>query len=214
VATRSYAQLCPVASALDSIGDRWTLLVVRELLLGPRRFGELASALPGVGTDILTARLRALEADDVVSRTDGVRPSYVLTEEGRGLASVLRELARWGAPRLAPPDSLDEAKPRLALTTLLMLSSTPLPACDGTFEVRTGDEVAHVRVRGGKITALQDEETSTPHTSIELTRFGLVTLLLGGRTRDLVQSGDIVMHGDRRAGLRLLDALAKSSPMA
>src|SRR5919106_4609381 len=83
---RSYEQHCSLALALDVVGDRWALLIVRDLLLGPRRFGELLEGLPGIGTDILTARLRDLEADGVVSRRIEGRASwYQLTDEGKAL---------------------------------------------------------------------------------------------------------------------------------
>ena len=67
-ASRSYAQLCGIATGLDLIGDRWALLIVRDLLLGPLRFGDLADGLPGIGTNTLTARLKQLEAADVIAR--------------------------------------------------------------------------------------------------------------------------------------------------
>src|SRR3569623_3393230 len=98
---RSYAQYCGLAQALDVVGERWTLLVVRELLLGPRRFGDLMTGLPGISTDLLTARLRSLEAVGAVRRRRLPPPAsvqvYELTEFGQGLRKVLSGLAAWGA---------------------------------------------------------------------------------------------------------------------
>lgn len=109
---KSYGQLCAVARALDVIGDRWTLLIVRELLIsGPLRFGEIQRGLPGVATNLLTQRLRDLEAHGVVARGSapgsGTPSVYRLTERGRALDPVLRELLRWGAPTVpaAPADA-------------------------------------------------------------------------------------------------------------
>src|SRR5471032_1722354 len=100
-ATRSYAQLCGIATALDVIGDRWTLLVVRDLMLGPLRFGDLAEGLPGIGTNTLAARLKHLEASGVVRRRLLPLPdrgtAYELTAYGRELEPILLALGRWGA---------------------------------------------------------------------------------------------------------------------
>lgn len=110
---KSYGQLCSIARALDIVGDRWTLLIVRELLIeGELRFGELQRGLPGIATNLLTQRLRDLETDGVVIRepssdTSGT-PTYQLTDRGRALDGVLRELLKWGAPTVpdAPSDAI------------------------------------------------------------------------------------------------------------
>ena len=110
---KSYGQLCSIARALDVVGDRWTLLIVRELLIGGAlRFGELQRGLPGIATNLLTQRLRDLEANGVITRepasdTPGAS-TYQLTDRGRALDGVLRELLRWGAPTVpdAPSDAI------------------------------------------------------------------------------------------------------------
>lgn len=97
---REYGQDCSLACALDAIGARWSLLIVRELSLGPLRFSELARSVGGAPTDVLTKRLRDLERDGVVSRRELAAPvsatAYELTELGRGLERPMVELARWG----------------------------------------------------------------------------------------------------------------------
>jgi DNA-binding HxlR family transcriptional regulator len=104
VATRSYRQHCGAAAALDAIGERWSLLVVRELLDGPKRYSDLLGGLPGVATDVLAARLRHLEAEGIVARRSLPPPAasrvYELTGEGRRLEPLLVELTRWGLGRL------------------------------------------------------------------------------------------------------------------
>lgn len=104
---RSYDQYCPVAVALDAVGDRWTLLILRELLIGARRFTDVRAALPGLAPNLLTDRLRELERDGLVERRElpppAARTVYALTTEGRSTAPVLEALARFGAARLAPP---------------------------------------------------------------------------------------------------------------
>ena len=104
---RSYDQYCPVAVALDTVGDRWTLLILRELLIGARRFTDVRAALPGLAPNLLTDRLRDLEREGLVERRElpppAARTVYALTTEGRSTAPLLEALARFGAARMAPP---------------------------------------------------------------------------------------------------------------
>ncbi|WP_374705593.1 winged helix-turn-helix transcriptional regulator [Streptomyces sp. AJS327] len=104
-ARRRYDQFCPISRALDHIGDRWTLLIVRELLAGPRRYTDLHADLPGVSTDVLAARLKDMERAGVTVRRRAARTGpahlYELTERGRALLPVLVALGEWGAPELA-----------------------------------------------------------------------------------------------------------------
>lgn len=102
---RSYDQHCAAARALDSVGDRWTLLIVRELLAGPRRYTDLHTDLPGISTDVLAARLRDMEREELTTRRRLPPPSgswvYELSPRGHALLPVLTALAEWGAPALA-----------------------------------------------------------------------------------------------------------------
>lgn|SRR5262245_47979865 len=107
---RSYQQYCGVATALDIIGDRWTLLLVRELLDGPKRYTDLLDGLPGISTDILAARIRSLETDGLVERQTLPPPAasnvYVLTEDGATLEPIVLAVARWGIHRLSTDENL------------------------------------------------------------------------------------------------------------
>jgi DNA-binding HxlR family transcriptional regulator len=109
VAKRSYSQYCGLAAALDVIGERWALLIVRDLVPGPRRFTDLFEGLPGISTDLLTDRLRSLETAGAVRRREVRTPVpaqlYELTDRGTELARLAGRLARWGAPLL--PDLAD-----------------------------------------------------------------------------------------------------------
>lgn len=101
-----YGRFCPLSRALDVVGERWTLVIVQELLKRPRRYGELLDRLPGIGTSVLADRLRRLERAGVVAREPGAVGAgvvYTLTERGRGLDAALRELRRWGVGFLADP---------------------------------------------------------------------------------------------------------------
>jgi DNA-binding HxlR family transcriptional regulator len=140
---KGYDQYCPVAHALDLVGDRWALLVVRELMPGPKRYTDLNEHLPGIGTNILATRLRDLEAAGIVIRRTLPPPAasrvYELTDYGQALRPVLRELGLWGARSLGPPaeDSLFPGWLPNAMDQLLVPVAPP-----GRFEFRVGDEVA------------------------------------------------------------------------
>ena len=103
---RSYGQYCGLARALDVLGERWTLLVVRELLDGPRRYSGLLDGLPGIATNLLVERLRSLESDGVVRRLEDGR--YALTPWGEDLHEVVYALGRWAGPLMARPRGQDE----------------------------------------------------------------------------------------------------------
>jgi DNA-binding HxlR family transcriptional regulator len=141
---KRYEQYCPVAHALDVVGDRWALLVVRELTEGPQRYTDLADGLPGIGTNILAARLRDLEAAGVVTKRTLPPPAasrvYELTDYGLELKPVIRELALWGARSLGPPTTEDELFPGWLVCPIDMILAPLAPA--GRFEFRVGDEVA------------------------------------------------------------------------
>ena len=110
MARRSYDQYCGLARALDALGERWTLLIVRNLLLGPQRYSELLRGLPGITTNLLAKRLQEMEAEGVIERTtaDGEAASaYRLTELGKALEPAIHALGRWGWRRMAKPTARD-----------------------------------------------------------------------------------------------------------
>jgi DNA-binding HxlR family transcriptional regulator len=142
---KSYQQYCPMAHALDLVGERWSLLIVRELLEeGPLRYTDLHCRLTGCGTNILAARLKDLERGGVVRRRRLPPPAastvYELTEYGEGLRPVMHELAHWGARSLGPPTTDDALEPGW-LAGALRIALPPTTAC---IEFRIGDEVAFV----------------------------------------------------------------------
>ncbi len=111
---KTYDQYCPVAHSLGLVGERWTLLVVRELFYGPKRYTDLVDSLPGIGTNVLAARLKELETNGLIEKRRLPPPAastvYELTDEGRLLRPVLHELARFGARLIGPPppEALDD----------------------------------------------------------------------------------------------------------
>jgi DNA-binding HxlR family transcriptional regulator len=138
-----YDHYCPMAHALDMVGDRWELLIVRELLPGPKRYTDLAEGLPGIGTNILAARLRDLENCGVIAKKTLPPPAasrvYELTDYGRELRSVLRELALWGARSLGPPTPDAEFFPGWLVNPIDTMLAPVAPP--GRFEFRIGGEV-------------------------------------------------------------------------
>jgi DNA-binding HxlR family transcriptional regulator len=204
-----------MAAALDVVGDRWALLIVRDLVLGARRFTELAASLPGIGTDILTARLRGLEDAGIVARRGGGRQQrYQLTARGHALRPVLAELGRWGAALLSLPARPDQVAARTGLTTLI-LEPRPAPAAlAGIFDIRCDGETARVEVRDHDIVPVPADDgdpADKAATEIELTRSGLLGVLAGAAARDLIARGDLTVHGDQSAGTLLIAALAGPS---
>jgi DNA-binding HxlR family transcriptional regulator len=141
---KTYDHYCPVAHALGVVGERWALLVVRELLQGPKRYTDLADGLPGIGTNILASRLRDLEAAGVITKKTLPPPAasrvYELTEYGLALKPVMRELALWGARSLGPPTAQDELFPGWLLNPVEMIIGPLAPT--GRFEFRVGEEIA------------------------------------------------------------------------
>lgn len=215
---RGYKQYCPMATALDAVGDRWALLIVRELILGPRRFRDLMDGLPGIGTDILTARLRALEDVGVLSRSGtGRRQRYELTPRGRDLRPVLVELGRWGAALLGLPTRSDQLAARTGLTALL-LDPPPAPeGLAGVFDIRCDGETARALVGDGAITPVpagNDEPSELSMAVIDLTRAGLLGVLAGVDTHDLIARGDLGIRGNQPAAAKLLTTIAAPDVLA
>jgi DNA-binding HxlR family transcriptional regulator len=151
--SREYGQPCSLAFALDSVGERWSLLIVRELMLGPLRFRDLARAVGGAPTDVLTKRLRDLEADGVLARREleppGAATVYELTELGRGLERPLLDLARWGMELQKAEDIVGLAPSSLPNALRVILRPPPSNSFD--LGLRTEGESYALRARDGWI---------------------------------------------------------------
>jgi DNA-binding HxlR family transcriptional regulator len=195
---RSYSQYCPIAHALDLVGERWSLLVVRELQHGPLRYTDLHARLPGASTNVLATRLRELEAGGVVERSRLPAPAaatvYALTDLGAALAPVLRELAHWGARSLGPPDADVELGPGWLERALRTALGERAPA--GRYEIRAGDEVACVV--GGTV---RPGPADDPEVVLHCDPVGVYHLLVAG----VVDEGAQV-EGDAGALARLAAA--------
>jgi DNA-binding HxlR family transcriptional regulator len=144
--SKRYDQYCPVAHALELVGERWSLLIVRELLTGPKRYTDLAGSLPHIGTNVLAARLKELERCGIVSKRRLPPPTpaqvYELTPYGVALKPVMRELALWGIRSLGAPQDDDDLAPGWLVSALDTVFAPVAPA--GSLEFRIGDEVASI----------------------------------------------------------------------
>ena len=211
---RRYGDGCAIATALDYVGERWALLVVRELLLGPKRFTDLQDGLPGAGAKVLVQRLRELEIAGVVRRRTLPPPAgsqvYELTEWGAGLDAVVVELGRWGAQAPEPSDdpvSADSAMIRLR-TLFVPQPQQPQP-WTATYEVRLGRDRFTTRVTDGRLVDMsRGEPHDRPDTIVETDPDTLSRIL--GVDRSLtkaVKDGRLTITGDERLGRRLFDAV-------
>ena len=154
--TRAYGQYCGFSRALEVVGERWALLVVRDLLVGPKRFTDLLQGLPGIPSNVLTARLKELENAGIARRRVLPRPAravvYELTEYGLELEGVVVELGRWGAKNLGDPRP-DETITLDSLITALRTTFRPDKARGfrAGYELRVGEIVLHARVDDARV---------------------------------------------------------------
>lgn len=187
-----YGQFCPVATALDAVGDRWTFLVVRELCCGPLRFGEVRAGLDRVSSDVLTKRLKALVETGLATHDeDGY---YELSAQGLALRPVLHEIGKWGA-MLWPPDA---GRPLVVREILTLIALGPLafvPQPESTTELRTTTLQRWVTTSEDGL-VVTTRPTPNPDSLIEVDDATLSAIVMGTRTWDeAVASNDLVLTG-------------------
>ena len=209
---RRYGDGCAIAIALDHIGERWALLVVRELLLGPKRFTDLQEGLPRAGAKVLTQRLKELESHGVVRRRTLPPPAssqvYELTEWGAGLEPVVVALGHWGGPAAeASDDRVGADSAMLRLRSLF--ESQPGRPWTATYEMRLGRDRFTTRVVDGELVEMRrGEPQQTPDTVVSSDPDTLARIL--GVPRGLTRAIDertLELAGDRKAARRLFDAV-------
>jgi DNA-binding HxlR family transcriptional regulator len=209
---RSYDQYCAVARALDVVGDRWTLLIVRELLIRPCRYGDLQDGLPGVATNLLAERLRNLEESGVVVRDEQGR--YELTTWGKGLATPVRELVRWAAPLMNEKQSDDSFRSRwLEIPLDLMFGGSDPNRPDLEVEVRAGGEEAVTIVsRSGEVRS-HSGPANTPDVVVSGPADAIIGLLAGRLDKGAAVGEGVSILGDfeQVARLRQPDWLSERS---
>ena len=205
---RSYGQYCSVAKALDVIGDRWTLLVVRELLAqGPSRYTDLRRGLPGIATNLLAERLRELERAGIVMRADAPPPIatalFSLTPRGEQLKPVIEALGSWGIPLMRETTQQEEYRSHwLSLPVELFLADSSPQGVATTIEVRAGEQPMLIEARDGAITT---RPGTSEHADVVLSGPPLLVLgvLTGQLDPDEAAAKGLRLDGDREALERL-----------
>ena len=203
-----YRQYCALARALDVVGDRWTLLIVRELVPGPRRFTDLIDGLPGISRKLLTERLRELEGDGIVARKElpppAARQVYELTDEGRDLATAMVPLLGWGARRLGDRRSGESFRGRWAAVGLAALADREAAkGVSETYQYLVGGSAFHFTVDDGSI-QLHDGRAEDPAVTLTTDADTWADIIAGRTTESSAAStGALTVAGDRQAAKRL-----------
>lgn len=209
---RTYDDPCGLARALNLVGERWSLLIVRELLLGPKRFTDLRRGLPSASQSVLTQRLGELEEAGVLHRREMGPPVggrvYELTGRGRELEPALLALSAWGsrAPLPAPGPELSVDALALALRTTFDGSG----AADVICEFRLDGDVLTVAVTGGRLEVTRGP-AARPAAIVEASAAALRSVIFGKRS--WVDAG-LTVSGDRAAATRLLRRFPRPAPAA
>jgi DNA-binding HxlR family transcriptional regulator len=203
---RSYKQLCGLATALDIVGERWTLLLVRDLALAPRRYSELLEGLPGIGEGLLAQRLRHLESEGIAQRTfspDAGGVVYELTEDGRALFEAVVPLTKWGIKRVPPLDDPSDVRADwVAVAIRGRLNPAASVGIHEQYEMRVDDEPYTITADDGNV-SVERGPADNPAVRITLDMATLLELGLGMlRLRDARDSGRTAVEGDDEARAR------------
>ena len=192
MAKRSYGQYCGLAHALDLVGERWSLLMIRELMTGPKRYKDLLKRLPGIGTNLLAKRLKHLEEHGILERRTLPPPAstdaYVLTDLGRALEPVLIGLVQWGYRTIPRPQKDTVHFPGWSVLAMkAVFRADRAEGVDDEYEYRVDDEIFHAQVKNGQLTTSQGPAR---HPDFVLTT--------DGKTFLAVVSGEMVMEDAMR----------------
>jgi DNA-binding HxlR family transcriptional regulator len=201
VPTRAYHQYCGIARAMELVGERWAMLVVRDLILGPKRFTELRQGLPRIPSNILSARLKELEESGIVRRRVLPRPAsgvvYELTPYGADLEQALLLFGRWGARSLGDPQPEDVVT---GDSLVLALRATFEPEAartngDVSYELSVGPVIVHAAVKAG---ALEAAEGTLANADLRIDAGPLLKYLMSGEVSpaDALASGGVRIEGD------------------
>jgi len=212
---KTYGQLCPLARSLDVLGDRWTLLLIRELLLGPKRFKDLLAILPAMGTNRLSERLAMLVQNGVIQQvtvhTPSATPAYELTDLGEQLRKPVIALGFWGLS-LPIDERIDPSSARAELIALCLTGSNDSAASAGLqelYEFQVGAEVFHIRVNDGNLLARSgpSEEPIDVKIQCDMETFIALVLRQITPTRALREGHAKLLQGDRPAFTRVCKVL-------
>jgi DNA-binding HxlR family transcriptional regulator/putative sterol carrier protein len=200
---RSYEDSCAAAHALDLVGERWALLIARELMLGPKRFTDLRASLPGISSNVLTQRLTELEQGAVLRKRKLGPPVstwvYELTDWGRELEPIIIQLGQWGvrSPAFVPHCAISATS--LALSFKAMFRPDNAQGVNARYALHLGNEQVLASVTNGQI-EISRHLDGTADATIETTPNILASIIYGGRDlNEAVQSGELKMAGDQEA---------------
>jgi DNA-binding HxlR family transcriptional regulator len=214
---RSYQEACRFAYALDLVGERWALLVVRELLLGPKRFTDLRAGLPHASTNILAERLRELEANAIVHRRKLPPPYgstvYELTEWGRELEPIVTQLGAWGARSPIPPESHEIGPDSVVLALRSLFDADAVGDLEATYGLRIGEEDFAVEISDGEI-ELARGPAKDPAATLEFPDAPTMAAVLTGELplAEAARSNALGVTGSRQAAKRFLRLFPMPEP--
>lgn len=214
-----YDQYCALARALEVVGNRWTLLIIRELRPGPRRFTDLVEGLPGISRKLLTERLRDLERDGIITRRElpppVARQVYELTQEGRDLATAMAPMIAWGASRLGarrPGEFFSARGPAVAMVGLADRSAAS--GVRETYQYVIGDEAFYFVVDDGSI-ELHDGRAEAAAVVVTADNDTWAKVASGRiRTSAAIASGALIVSGDPEAWQRLRRIFSRKHMLA
>ncbi|MFI8287509.1 winged helix-turn-helix transcriptional regulator [Streptomyces sp. NPDC085614] len=215
---RTYNQYCATARTLDLVGERWTLLLIRELLTGPKRYGDLQTSLRGLGTGLLAARLKHLEREGLVHKITlpppARTPAYALTEAGQELGPAVLSLARWGMKwAMGERRETETFHPGWAVLGLRACFEAKAAAgLRAVYEFRVGDEVFHARIDDGTIEALHGP-AQHPDATVAMSEEVFLGVTGQGQTlAEAIAAGAATASGDTEALRRLNGLFRLPSP--
>ena len=214
---RTYGDGCGIAHALDLVGERWALLVVRELLLGPKRFTDLRGGLPTASTNVLSQRLRELEQAGIVRRRKLPPPAgssvYELTDWGRELKPIVLSLGTWAVRSPSFPDDAPVGTDSVVLALGTFFDADAAGDLSARYELRLDDNTFHVTITGGTI-ELDRGPAQDPDAIIETDPVTLSAVIWNGRElTDALRTGDLRIDGDRGVVEHLLGLVPKPDPV-
>jgi DNA-binding HxlR family transcriptional regulator/putative sterol carrier protein len=219
MALHRYQQYCALARTLDVAGDRWTLLIVRELTPGPRRFTDLLDGLPGVSRNLLTERLRSLEREGIIARQElpppAARQVYELTDDGRDLAVAMAPLIAWGARRIGdrkPGESFRARWPAVAMAGLADREAAK--GVSESYQYLVGDSAFHFTVNDGSI-EVHDGRAQNPAVTVTTDEETWADIASGTITASsAAATGALTVAGDPEAAKRLRKIFAREPMLA
>jgi DNA-binding HxlR family transcriptional regulator len=216
---RSYGEACRFAYALDVVGERWALLVVRELLLGPKRFTDLRAGLPHASSNILSERLRDLEHGGVIQRRKLPPPAassvYELTEWGRELEPIVTKLGAWGARSPIPPDSQEIGPDSIVLALRSLFDAEATGEIDAAYELRIAEDRFRVKIATGEL-ELGRGPVEDPAVAIAVADAPTFAAILAGQLPldEAIASGATQLEGSKQAAKRFLRLFPMPEPCA